>query len=171
MVDAVSGNELVDRIGLVAPWLQNVELVEAVYGGSESVAGLISVSQDAERVGGQVIPAAEPEGATGVLMPIGGYYYDSDRGAIPAYDNKWNNAGWEGWLTYYPSDHAENLSQPLAIVHSEAAAIPQGVRSFLEQFAGDATLQMLEDVTQYDFYDNPEDVTRAAETMADHFNG
>ncbi|SPJ26601.1 alpha/beta hydrolase [Falsiruegeria mediterranea] len=171
MVDAVSGNELVDRIGLVAPWLQNAELVEAVYGGSESVAVLISVSQDAERVGGQVIPAAGSEGATGVLMPIGGYYYDSDRGAIPAYDNKWNNAGWESWLTYYPADHAGNLSQPLAIVHSEAAAIPQGVRSFLEQFAGDATLQMLEDVTQYDFYDNPEDVTRAAETMADHFNG
>ena len=26
-------------------------------------------------------------------------------GAIPAYDNKWNNAGWEGWLTYQPADH------------------------------------------------------------------
>ncbi|MBO9450678.1 alpha/beta hydrolase [Tropicibacter sp. R16_0] len=171
MVDAVSGNERVDRIGLVAPWLQNAELVEAVYGGSDGVAGLINISQAAEQAGGQIIPAAGPEGAEGVLMPIGGYYYEEDRGAIPAYDNKWNNAGWEGWLTYYPADHADRLSQPLAIVHSESAAIPQGVRSFLEGFAGEATLQMLEDVTQFDFYDNPEDVSRAADTMADHFNG
>lgn len=36
-------------------------------------------------------------------------------------------------------------------------------------FAGDATMQWLEDVTQFDFYDNPEDVERAAGTVADYF--
>ncbi len=169
MVDAVSGNELVKSIGLVAPWLQNAELVEAVYGGVEGVEGLIALSRDAEAAGGQIIPAAGPEGAEGVLMPIGGYYYEAERGAIPAYDNQWNNAGWEGWLTYYPADQADRLTHPLAIVHSEAAAIPQGVKAFLAGFAGEATLQMLEGVTQFDFYDNPEDVTRAADTMAAHF--
>ena len=40
MVDAVSGNPLIQRLGLVAPWLQNEEIVEAVYGGAEGVAGL-----------------------------------------------------------------------------------------------------------------------------------
>ncbi|MFG5384650.1 alpha/beta hydrolase [Yoonia sp. R2-816] len=171
MIDAVAGNDLVQRIGLVAPWLQNEEIVNAVYGGEESVQGLIAASRAAEAAGGQIIPAAGPEGAEGVLMPIGGYYYEADRGAIPEYDNQWNNAGWEGWLTYHPADNPNRLTQPLAIVHSEAAAIPQGVRSFLEGFSGDATLQMLEDVTQFDFYDNPEDVTHAADTMAQHFAG
>ena len=169
MVDAVSGNALVQSVGLVAPWLQNEEIVAAVYGGQEGVSGLIEVSRAAEAEGGQIIPAAGPEGAEGVLMPIGGYYYEADRGAVPEYDNQWNNAGWEGWLTYHPADNAARLDKPLAIVHSEAAAIPQGVRSFLEGFTGDATLQWLEDVTQFDFYDNPEDVTRAADTMAQHF--
>ncbi len=169
MIDAVAGNDLVSRIGLVAPWLQNEEIVEAVYGGAEGVSGLIDMSRAAEAAGGQIIPAAGPEGAEGVLMPIGGYYYEADRGAIPEYDNQWNNAGWEGWLTYHPADDPNRLTQPLAVVHSEAAAIPQGVRSFLEGFAGEATLRMLEDVTQFDFYDNPEDVTRAADTMAAHF--
>jgi fermentation-respiration switch protein FrsA (DUF1100 family) len=170
MVDAVSGNDLVQRIGLVAPWLQNADIVEAVYGGSDGVAALIEMSRTADAAGGQIIPAAGPEGAEGVLMPIGGYYYDEDRGAIPAYDNQWNNAGWEGWLTYYPADNPDRLTQPLAIVHSDAAAIPQGVKTFLSGFTGDATLQMLEDVTQFDFYDNPEDVTRAADAMANHFS-
>lgn len=169
MVDAVVGNEAVQRIGLVAPWLHNAEIVNAVYGGEAGVEGLIAVSRAAEAAGGEIIPAAGPEGAEGVLMPIGGYYYEADRGAVPAYDNQWNNAGWEGWLTYHPADNGARLTQPLAIVHSEAAAIPQGVRTFLESYAGEATLQMLEDVTQFDFYDNPEDVVRAADTMAAHF--
>ncbi len=169
MVDAVAGNPKVQRVGLVAPWLQNQEIVEAVYGGEEGVAGLIQVSHAAEASGGQIIPAAGPEGAEGVLMPIGGYYYEADRGAIPEYDDKWNNAGWEGWLTYHPADNPQRLDKPLAIVHSESAAIPQGVQTFLAGFAGEATAQWLEDVTQFDFYDNPEDVTRAADTVADHF--
>lgn len=170
MVDAVAGNDLVQKIGLVAPWLQNQDIVEAVYGGAEGVEGLISVSRAAEAQGGQIIPAAGPEGAEGVLMPIGGYYYEPELGAVPEYDNQWNNAGWEGWLTYHPADNASRLDKPLAIVHSESAAIPQGVQTFLNGFLGDATLQMLEDVTQFDFYHNPEDVTRAADTMAQHFN-
>lgn len=169
MVDAVSGNPLVQRIGLVAPWLHNAEIVEAVYGGADGVAGLIDVGRAAEAEGGQIIPAAGPEGAEGVLMPIGGYYYEPDRGAVPEYDNQWNQTSWEGWLTYHPADNGAALDKPLAIVHSEAAAIPQGVRTFLDGFAGDATLEWLEGVTQFDFYDNPEDVTRAANTMAEHF--
>ncbi|MEM8580518.1 MAG: alpha/beta hydrolase [Pseudomonadota bacterium] len=169
MVDAVSSNPLVQRVGLVAPWLQNSEIVEAIYGGKEGVAGLIEVSHAAEAKGGEIIPAAGPEGAEGVLMPIGGYYYEADRGAIPEYDDKWNNAGWEGWLTYHPADNPQRLDKPLAIVHSESAAIPQGVQTFLSGFAGEVTTQWLEDVTQFDFYDNPEDVTRAANTVAEHF--
>ncbi len=170
MVDASAGNDLVQRVGLVAPWLQNEELVNAVYGGPEGVSSLIEVGRAAEAAGGQIIPAAGPEGAEGVLMPIGGYYYEADRGAIPEYDNQWNNASWEGWLTYHPADNPDRLTQPLAIVHSDAAAIPQGVRTFLDGYVGEATQRWLEDVTQFDFYDNPEDVTRAADTIAEHFH-
>lgn len=170
MVDAVSGNPLVNRVGLVAPWLQNDNLVKAVYGGAKGVAGLISMSRAAEAKGGEIILAAGPQGAEGVLMPIGGYYYDPKRGAIPEYDNKWNQASWEGWLTYHPADNPQRLDKPLAVVHSEAAAIPDGVKTFIKGFAGEATMKWLEDVTQFDFYDNPEDVRRAADAVAEHFS-
>lgn len=171
MIDAASGNPLVASVGLVAPWLQNRSLVSAVYGGEEGVNGLIALSRRAEAEGGIFIPAAGPEGAEGVLMPLGGYYYEPERGAIPEYDNRWNHASWEGWLNYHPADHGGRLDKPLAIVHSEAAAIPDGVRMFLQGFSGDATLRWLENVTQFDFYDVPENVTRAADTMAAHFAG
>ncbi|MEM7775131.1 MAG: alpha/beta hydrolase [Pseudomonadota bacterium] len=169
MVDAVAGNRLVNRIGLVAPWLQNKSIVETVYGGANGVKSLIEVGQAAAAKGGEIIPAAGPKDAQGVLMPIGGYYYDPARGAIPAYDNKWNLASWKGWLTYYPADNPQRLDKPLAIVHSEAAAIPKGVKTFLENWTGKATVKWLDNVTQFDFYDNPKDVERAADTVAKHF--
>lgn len=168
MVDAVSGNTLVNRVGLVAPWLHDSEIVEAVYGGADGVAGLIEASRQAEAEGGVIIEAAGPEGSN-TLMPIGGYYYEESRGAVPEYDNKWNQAGWEGWLTYSPADNPERLDKPLAIIHSDDAAIPQGIRKFLAGLVGEATAEWVEGATQFDFYDNPEYVVRASNTMAAHF--
>ncbi|MEM9640132.1 MAG: alpha/beta hydrolase [Pseudomonadota bacterium] len=169
MVDAVSGNAQVAGIGLIAPWLHNREIVEPVYGGADGVSGLIEVSRAAEAAGGEIIPAAGPEGAEGVLMPIGGYYYEADRGAIPSYDNKWDNASWEGWLTYAPADNAERLDKPLAVVHSDEAAIPQGARVFLQGYQGDAPALWLDGVSQFDFYDQQAPVKAAAEAIAAHF--
>ncbi|MEM6487733.1 MAG: alpha/beta hydrolase [Pseudomonadota bacterium] len=169
MLDATRGNAAVARVGLVAPWLQDRQIVEDVYGGAEGVAGLMAVAAEAEAVGGQVIPAAGPEGAEGVLMPLGGYYDEPSRGAVPAYDNAWNNAGWDDWLGYHPLDRAGAFDKPLAIVHSDAAAIPEGVRGFVQAYAGTATQRWLEDITQFDFYDDPAAVTAAADTMAAHF--
>lgn len=170
MVDATSGNENIRSVGLIAPWLQDATIVETVYGGEDGVAGLKAVADAAEQAGGEIITAAGPAGTEGVLMAMDGYYADPNRGAIPAYDNQWNNTGWAHWLTYYPVESAGAFDKPLAIVHSQAAAIPQGVQAFLNAYAGQATLQWLEDVTQFDFYDNPEDVERAADTVAAHFN-
>lgn len=170
MIDAVAGNPLVERVALIAPWLQNRELVETVYGGTEGVAALISVSRAAEAAGGQIIPAAGPEGADGVLMPIGGYYFEPACGAIPQYDNKWNNAGWESWLTYYPADNPDRLDKPLALVHSEAAAIPEGVHRFLGGFSGERSVEWFDGVDQFAFYDTPEVIGEATAFVAAHFN-
>lgn len=169
MVDAVSNNPLVNRVGLVAPWLQHKAIVETVYGGPEGAAGLIATSRAAAAKGGEFILAAGPVGANGVLMPLGGYYYEPSRGAIPQYDNKWNQASWEGWLTYHPADHGAMLDKPLAIVHSEAAAIPQGVRAFLAGYQGMAQVTWLDNVDQFTFYDGKVPVTTSADAMAEHF--
>lgn len=74
MVDAASGNPAVARVGQGTPWLQNAEIVEAVYGAAEGVGGLVEVAREAEARGGEIILAAGPECAEGVPMPIGGYY-------------------------------------------------------------------------------------------------
>ncbi len=169
MVDAASGNPLFRSVALVAPWLQNQAIVDQVYGGAAGVAGLRSVAATAAARGGEIIPAAGPVGAQGVLMPLGGYYYEPARGAIPQYDNKWNQTSWEPWLTYLPADSAPRLDKPLAIVHSEAAAIPQGVRAFLAGYRSQADVTWLPNVSQFDFYDQSEPVRLAADRVAAHF--
>jgi hypothetical protein len=169
MIDATTANARVRSVALVAPWLQNAAIVEAVYGGKEGIAGLIATSRAAAAKGGEIIPAAGPVGATGVLMPLGGYYFEPARGAIPAYDNKWNQASWEGWLGYLPADRGAAFDKPLTVVHSEAAAIPQGVRAFLAGYTGPAEVSWLEGIDQFSFYDRPDAVRAAVERVASGF--
>lgn len=172
MVDATAGNPLVSSVGLVAPWLQNAEIVEAVYGGPEGVEKLRDLSAAAAQVpGGVIIPAAGDVGAEGVLMPLGGYYFEPTRGAIPEYDNRWNNLSWEAWLTYHPADSAARFDKPLAIVHSEAAAIPDGLRAFVSGLGRQVKTEWLADVDQFSFYDREDAVTAASDTIAAHFHG
>ncbi len=64
---------------------------------------------------------------------------------------------------------ASRLDKPLLIVHSEAAAVPQGAHAFFSLLTSDASELWLDSVSQFDFYDNPEDVSRAADAAAQLF--
>ena len=97
------------------------------------------------------------------------YYTESDRGAIPEYVNEVNVASWEGWLTYDSVAIADNLNKPVQIVHSEEAAIPQGTKEFYSRLPGEKEQLWLEGVTQFDFYDSPEAIATASDTVVRHF--
>jgi hypothetical protein len=55
------------------------------------------------------------------------------------------------------------------MVHSEAAAIPQGAHRFIDRLKGTKDQVWLEKVTQFDFYDREEPVGRASDAVAAHF--
>jgi dienelactone hydrolase len=172
MAQAVTGNANFTSVSLVAPWLHNGEIVEHIYGGAEGVASLIATSREAEEAerSGQpkVIMAASKTDKAALMYQIP-YYTEADRGLIPQYDNKFNLASWEPWLTYDSVAIGAKLDKPTLIVHSQAAAVPQGAHAFFTLLKGDASEIWLEDVTQFDFYDNPGDVKRAADAAAAHF--
>lgn len=172
MAAAATGNALFRSVSLVAPWLHNGEIVEQVYGGKEGVDGLIARSrraEEAERNGApQIITAASMTDETALMYQIP-YYTETGRGLIREYDNRFNLASWEPWLTYDSVALGSRLDKPILIVHSEAAAIPQGAHAFFSLLTGDASELWLDNVSQFDFYDNPEDVSRAADAAAQHF--
>jgi fermentation-respiration switch protein FrsA (DUF1100 family) len=172
MAEAASGNANFRSVSLVAPWLHDGRIVEQVYGGAEGVAKLIGISRDAEaseRDGRpQIIVAASTTDETSLMYRIP-YYTEAGRGLVPEYDNRFNLASWEPWLTYDSVAVAARLDKPVLVVHSEAAAVPQGAHAFFSLLKGDASELWLENVSQFDFYDRPDAVTRAADAAARHF--
>lgn len=173
MAEAAFGNANFASVALVAPWLHDAGIVEQVYGGADGVAGLISTSREAEAAqqNGQprIIVAASMTDQASLMYKIP-YYTEAGRGLIPQYDNQFNLASWEPWLTYDSVAIGTQLDKPALIVHSEAAAVPQGAHAFFERLQGDKSELWLDDVTQFDFYDRPEPVTQAADAAAAHFN-
>ncbi|MDJ0600637.1 MAG: alpha/beta hydrolase [Crocosphaera sp.] len=173
MADAAVQSDDLKAIALVAPWLHDREIVNEVYGGEESVQSLIGISQKAQtkyETTGELslIPAASDSDPNAVMQQAP-YYTDPERGAIPEYVNEFNLASWFGWLTYDAISTADELNKPVKIIHSETAAIPQGAQEFYSRLSGEKNELWLEDVSQFDFYDNPEAVATASNAVAKYF--
>ncbi|MGL5077993.1 MAG: alpha/beta hydrolase, partial [Waterburya sp.] len=173
MADAAVQSEDIKAIALVAPWLHNREIVNEVYGGAESVQNLIDTSRKAQakyEATGELslVPAASNTDKNAVMYQAP-YYTERDRGMIPEYVNEFNLASWEGWLTFDAIKIADNLTKPVQIVHSEAAAIPQGAKEFYSRLSGEKKELWLENITQFDFYDSPQVVTTASDAVAKYF--
>lgn len=169
MSDAAASNPNIKSLALVAPWLHDREIVNAVYGGEEGVNGLIAASREAGAGPNSVILEAASTTNDKAVMYQAPYYTETDRGLIPEYDNKFNVASWEGWLTYDALQTADVQTKPTIMVHSEAAAIPQGAKEYAERAGDKARLIMIDNVTQFDFYDQPEAVVASSNAVAEHF--
>lgn len=173
MADAAVQSNDIKAIALVAPWLHDQEIVNQVYGGEESVQSLIDTSRQAQArydATGELslIPAASMTDENAVMYQAP-YYTNPERGLIPEYINEFNLASWEGWLTYDAISTADELDKPVKIVHSEAAAIPQGAKEFYSRLSGEKSELWLTDTTQFDFYDNLEAVTTTSDAVAEYF--
>jgi uncharacterized protein len=167
-VDAAAQSGVIRSVAVIAPWLHDSAIVDAVYGGQAQVAQLIRIGREAKAAGGRMIPAASKTDKT-ALMFGAPYYSEPERGLIPEYVNQFNLASWEGWLTYDPQPTAQILTKPFAMVHSEAAAIPDGARRFFAALSGPKSQLWLDQVGQLDFYDRDQPVDRAADFVSTHF--
>jgi uncharacterized protein len=173
MAEAAATTPAMRSVALVAPWLHDRAIVNAVYGGEASVQSLIEVARKAqarfEATGQQtLVPAASSTDSRAVMFNVP-YYTERDRGLIPQWENQFNVASWEAWLSFDAMPAAPRLKAPLLVVHSEAAAIPQGARQFYAAVTAPKQQLWLDNVSQFDFYDRAPAVTRAADAAAQHF--
>jgi uncharacterized protein len=173
MADAAATTPAIRSVALVAPWLHDRSIVHAVYGGEQNVARLIKASREADATfrstgTATLLPAASTTDKTAVMFNVP-YYTERNRGLIPQWENTFNVASWEGWLTLDAMPTAPKLKAPLLMVHSEAAAIPQGAKQFYAQVNAPKTQLWLDNVNQLDFYDREVPVDRAADAAAQHF--
>lgn len=170
MVEAAERTATLQRVALVAPWLHDAAIVDTVYGGAEGVAKLIATGQAAEAqfaaTGTEVtVPAASSTDRSAVMFQVP-YYTEADRGLIPEWDNRFNVASWEGWLRFDAIKDAGKLTQPFLMVHSEAAAIPQGAKQFYAAVNAPKQQLWLDGIGQLDFYDRDAPVDAASDAVA-----
>lgn len=168
MLDAASGNSKITAVAAVAPWIHNREIANAVYGGEAAVDNLIELGQEAASTGAVFIEAASNENDSS-LMYQAPYYTEPHRGKIPEYDNLFNVASWKPWLTYDALSGARTQDKPVLLIASEAMALPAGTHQYLEQSGDNVSAVWLDGVTQFDFYDVPEQVETATNAMAEYF--
>lgn len=163
----------VGAVAVVAPWLHDKGLVEAVYGGSDGVAALNKVAADARAqlaaTGQQpFVPAASTSDRRAVMFGAP-YYTEPQRGQIPAWRNEIDPGFWPDWLGFDAQAFATKLNRPFAMVESDAAALPAGARAFYAATSAPKTELWLDGVSQFDFYDADAPVKAAADFVAAHF--
>lgn len=173
MLDAVAGNDKISAAAVVAPWLHDPAMATAIYGGEESAQGLLAQAANAANSAEPVVIEAASLTNQQALMYQAPYYTETDRGLIPEYDNQFNVASWDGWLNYDAQQSAAAQDKPVLMVASEAMALPAGAHQYLDAANVNPNIQVdavwLDDISQFDFYDQPQAVSQAVAAITEHF--
>lgn len=163
MAAAAAASSKVASLALVAPWLHDPAMAEAIYGGPEAVAALLNTDET-------VLTAASATEAQAVMYQAP-YYTETDRGLIPEYDNRFSSLSWKPWLTYDAFASAQRLDKPLLMIGSASMALPKGAETYESRTRAPLTKRWLDDgVSQFDFYDREDVVRIASDEVAKHFN-
>jgi uncharacterized protein len=158
----------------VAPWIHDPAIVNQVYGGEANVNKMIKTGQKAADKFAQTgqadyLLATSKTDKTAVMFGEIDYYQNPQRGAIPAWDNRFAVATWAEWLTFNPMAKANQVDVPTLFIHSEKAAIPQGAKQFFESVpTQNKKFVWMNDYQQFDFYDRQNVMTKSVELIAEH---
>lgn len=175
MAQALTEGAPIQAATFVAPWLHNGEIVNLIYGGKEGVEAKITKAEAAKarfaKTGtADYVPAISTSNPEAAMYGDFDYYLNAERGAIPAWGNQFAVMAWKGWLTFDPVNMAPRISTPINIVHSQAAAVPMGTEQFYQNLPGDKNITWLDDVQQFDFYDQEPYTSDAAASAARWFS-
>lgn len=168
MLDAAVGNDQLQSVAVVAPWLHDQAMATGIYGGEESVKQLLGLADKAAHAAKPVYIEAASLSNKDSLMYQVPYYTETDRGLIPEYDNRFNVASWQGWLTYDAQQSALKQDKPVLMVASEAMALPAGAHQYLDKAGDNVQAVWFDGISQFDFYDQPEAVSNAVEAIVKH---
>jgi uncharacterized protein len=168
-VEAASDRR-VRALALVAPGLQDPEIVQARYGGPEGVAERITRGEAAQRryrETGQVdyepvVTPADPPAMTD-------YFLNPERGGVARWSNRFAVMSWPEWVAFDPIAVASRITTPTLMIHSQEATQPEGARRFFARIAGPKT-ELWTGGVQFDFYDRDSHVTLAVDAIVDHLD-
>lgn len=173
MSGTVASNARVKSLALVAPWLHDAALVRAIYGGEAGVQHRLDLADAARRkyeITGEVeyVPACDPNNPDAAMPFPLDFYLNPTRGALPQWTNRFAVMGWREWLEFDGIQYGAQLHAPLLIVHSEAAAVPDGAKAFFAAVTAPKDIFWTQG-EQLDFYDQEPQVSKSVEAVRNHF--
>ena len=166
----------IQSAAMVAPWIHDRAIIERLYGGPAAVAERLARASAARehyaKTGAvEYIAAASATDSSAAMYAPGDvydYYLNPQRAALPSWGGRFGVMGWTEWLEADFVALGPGFSVPLCVVTGEGTATPDGVRRFVRGLPRPAEV-VSSDGTQFDFYDNPQNVRFAAERAAGHF--
>ena len=169
-----SEDSRISAIGFVAAWLHDGEAVKMVYGGEQGVANKIQAAQVAKekyRTTGEVayVPNISETDESAAMHGPFVYYLDKQRGAIPEWGKKFAVMSWEDWLTFNPLPSAPGITQPVLMIHSDDAVLPDYAKRFYKDLASSQKNLHWTKGGQFDFYDQDAQVDESIAELAKHF--
>jgi hypothetical protein len=160
----------VRALALVAPGLQDQEIIQARYGGAEAVAERIARGEEAQRKyhqTGQV--DYEPVVLPTDPRPMTDYFLNPNRGGVAGWSNRFAVLSWPDWLAFDSISAASRITAPTLMIHSEDANTPEAARRFFARLAGPKK-ELWTSGVQFDFYDRDSQVTPAADAIVEHLD-
>lgn len=180
---ATAEDTRVDRLALVAPWLHTPEIARSNYASRPGISpngydGLLSEGQDArktyEKTGEVrlVTSASTSDAHAAMYIPSPGiydYYFNTNRGLLPQWGNRFAVLSWTEWLTYNSHTSAPQIRVPTVIVHSENGAIPEGAKAFINAMTNQPQVHWISG-SQLDFYDDDAKIREALSLVTAFIN-
>ncbi len=178
---AASEDDRIKSVVTAASWLHDAEAVKLFYGGEEGVQTKIKAAQNAKKTYAQsgvvtYIPTISTEDALAAMYGPYDYYLNPERGAIKEWSNdKFAVMSWEDWLTTDPMPTAQHLTQPILMIHSDGAVLPNYTKKYFEQIAAtDKKLHWMETELespfhQFNYYDQEAEVNESVSEAAKWF--
>ncbi|MEO1437846.1 MAG: nuclear transport factor 2 family protein [Bacteroidota bacterium] len=174
MAHATALDTRITELLLIAPWLHDPTIARSIYdmrpGGTDGLLAAAEAAKNSYAENGEmpyVLAASELDPLSAMYVPENAfdYYLNPAKAAGTAYDNRFAVSSWEGWLNFDGISAAENIQQPVRIVHSESGAIPAGTKAFFDGLNNEKTISWLNDYTQQDLYHHDDAITAALDQI------
>ena len=175
MANVVAQNKKIAGFATVAAWLHDGEAVKMFYGGEEGVQTKIRQAQEARKKFSETgetdyILTVSTTDKNAAMFGEFPYYLDASRGGIPEWSaDKFAVMSWEDWLKFDPMPVAKHINAPTLMIHSNDAVLPDYIKRFFADIPIENKLLHWTEGTQFDFYDQPKQVTEAVEKITFFF--
>lgn len=173
MADLARQDQRLKGFATVAAWMHDAPALKATFG-ADGVAlrsktgtdGLAAYRKDGSL---QYIPAFANDVPLAAMMGPLDYYASPERGAIPAWDNRFASMSFTGWMAHEAATYAPEIKQPVLMIHSDGAALPESVKQFHAALPNAKKKLVWTTGNHLDFYDQAELVNPAVKEVATFF--